>query len=267
MIRPIVRRAQRMYPYRRWESDSPLVGLSSLAAIGRDFRRPTRLASQPAITTDQNFGALQYGDSFPSAWTRMVSLCQEYSVPIPDQTRLATANFVLVDRASIAPSSTPPLPALAPVVSQVQNPTINGASLFGAGSRRHRNHSTVVSLSWAAPTGAAPYGYTVRVYVQTTVEGAQTYAATGATFSTAGTSINLPPLGGREHLRLSPLRPTQTARPRWRRAHFGRRCRPDTATVVSAPMTISSGAQAPAIHGDRRVITRLSQAQPQTIAH
>jgi len=36
------------------------------------------------------------------------------------------------------------------------------------------------------------------------------------------------------------------------------------ANVVSAPITISSGALTPAIHGDRRVITRLSQAPRNT---
>jgi hypothetical protein len=39
------------------------------------------------------------------------------------------------------------------------------------------------------------------------------------------------------------------------------------ATVVSAPITINSGAQMPAIHGDRRVITRLSQPQPRVTPH
>jgi len=228
---------------------------------GLGFSTPNSSPSQPAITTDQNFGALPYGDPFPSAWTRQVSLCQEYSVPIPTNAT-ATANFVLVDRASIAPPSTPPLPALAPVVSQVQNPTINGASLFTALTL----NSTVVPLSWAAPTGAAPYGYTIRVYILTTVEGVQTYAATGATFSTAHTSISLPPLaGGNTYVVAITADADGTAK--METGPFRSSLPTGTATVVSAPMTINSGAQTPAIHGDRRVITRFSQPQPQRAAH
>lgn len=228
---------------------------------GLGFSTPNSSPSQPAITTDQNFGALPYGDSFPSAWTRMVSLCQEYSVPIPTNST-ATANFVLVDRASIAPPSSPPLPALAPVVSQVQNPTINGASLFTAATL----NTAVVPISWAAPTGAAPYGYTVRVYILTTVGGVQTYAATGGTFSTANTSISLPPLaGGNTYVFAITADADGTAK--METGPFRSSLPTGSATVVSAPMTISSGAQAPAIHGDRRVITRFSQPQPQRTAH
>jgi len=217
-------------------------------------------SSQPAISTDQDFGLLQYGDPFPSTWTRALSFCEEYmaAIPIPDST--ATANFVLVDAGAVAPTASP---ILAPVVSPVQNPTVNGASLFTATTL----NSTVIPLSWSAPTGATPYGYTVSVYVLITLpDGVQSYAAAGGSFSTAQTSITLPPLAGGityvfaitaqanglANMETSPYRSSLPT---------------GFASVVSAPITISSGAVAPAIHGDAKALARLSRAQPSQTRH
>jgi len=217
-------------------------------------------SSQPAITTDQNFGALQYGDPFSSAWTRSLSLCQESTVAIPIPNSSATANFALVDGAAVAPSANA---SLAPVVSPVQSPTINGASLFTAATL----NTAVIPLSWSAPTGAVPYGYTVRVYVQTTpIDGVPTYAAAGGNFSTAQTSITLPPLSG-GHPYVFAITALADGTANMETGPFRSSLPTGFATVVSAPITISSGALAPAIHGDRRVITRLSQAQPRVTPH
>jgi len=232
------------------------------ACNGPGFLTLNTSPSQAAITTDQDFGALAYGDPFPSTWTRAVSLCQEYSVAIPTSST-TTANFVLVNGASIAPPSTPPMPALAPVVLPVQSPTINGASIFTAATL----NTTLVPLSWsAASTGTAPYGYTVRVYILTTVEGVPTYAETGGIYSTAQTSITLPPLaGGNTYVFAITAEADGTAN---METGPNRSSLPTGfATVVSAPITINSGAQMPAIHGDRRVITRLSQPQPRVTPH
>ncbi len=214
---------------------------------------PNSIAPQAAILTDQNFGTLQYGDPFPTAWTRASSFCQESTVVIPIPGSSATANFALVDGVTMPPSSTP----LAPLVSQVQNPTINGASLFTTTTL----NTTLISLNWSAPASGAPYGYKVLAFVQSTsLQGVPTYSGVGA-FSTAKTSISLPPFSGGNtyvfaitavtdgaaNIETSPLR---SALPT------------GFANVVSAPITISSGALMPAIHGDRRVIARFSQPQP-----
>jgi hypothetical protein len=209
-------------------------------------------SSQPAILTDQNFGTLQYGDPFPVAWTRTFSLCQEATVPIPIPNSSATADFVLVDGVTVAPSSSP----LVPLVSTVQNPTINGASLFSAATL----NTAAVTLSWAAPATGAPYGYRVLAFVQTALPtGVQTYASAGE-FFTAKTSITLPPLSGgntyvfaitsaADGAANAETAPARSALPT------------GFATVVSAPITVSPGTMAPAIRGDRRVVARLSQAQ------
>jgi len=225
---------------------------------GTGFTTLTPSAAQPAITTDQNFGTLQYGDPFPSNWARTLSLCQESTVAVPIPGSSATATFILADYATVAPTNTP----LAPVVLPVQNPAINGASFFTAASL----NTTTVPLSWSAPTGAAPFGYTVRVYVQTTVEGTPTYESTGAAFSTAGTSITLPPLaGGNTYVFAITADADGTAS--MRTSPFRSSLPTGYATVVSAPVTISSGALMPEIHGDRRVIDRFSRPQPRGSSH
>jgi hypothetical protein len=213
-------------------------------------------SSQPAILTDQNFGTLQYGDPFPSAWTRALSLCQESTVAIPIPNSSTTANFTLVDGAAVAPSDNAPL---APVVSSLQNPTINGAGLFTAATL----NTTVIPLNWPTPAIGAPYGYKVLAFVQTTrLNGVQTYAAAG-TFSTAKTSIALLPLsGGNTYVFAITAEADGTSL--IETSPFRSSLPTGFANVVSAPITISSGALTPAIHGDRRVITRLSQAPRNT---
>jgi len=237
----------------------PDIPVTTAGCSGTGFTTLNPTAAQPAITTDTNFGALQYGDPFPSAWARTISLCQESTaaIPIPDSS--ATATFILTDSATVAPSNTP----LAPVVLPVQNPTINGGgSIFGATAL----NSTIVTLSWSAPAGTVPFGYTVRAYVQITAGGIATYAATGAALSTANTSITLPPLaGGNTYVFSITAEADGTAN--MQTSPFRSSLPTGYATVVSGPVTISSSAEMPEIHGDRRVITRLSQAQPSVKGH
>ena len=214
---------------------------------------------QAPILTDQNFGALQYGDPFPSTWTRAVYLCQLATVAMPIPDSATTATFSLIDSASVAPSANV---SLAPVVSIVQNPTINGTSFFTAATL----NTTEVPSSWTAPTGAAPYGYMVHAYILTTVDGTQVYATTSGSFFTANTSITLPPLaGGNTYVFAITAEADGTAN--IETGPFRSSLPTGSAIVVSAPITISSSAQMPEIHGDRRVITRLSQAQPAVKGH
>lgn len=175
--------------------------------------------AQPAITTDQNFGRLQYGDPFPGDWARTLSLCQESTVTIPVSGFSTPATFLLVDSATVAPSSTP----LAPVVLPVQNPTIFGFSLFNATD----SNTNIVPLSWSAPSGTAPFGYTVRVYVQTVEKvPPSTHRPEGLSPRPALQSACRRWRVGT--LTCSPLRPTPTARRTCRQAHSVPRYRPGT---------------------------------------
>ena len=214
---------------------------------------------QPAILIDVTFGDLLYGDPFPSTWTRVLSLCQMFTAALPVPNSSATANFALVDSASVAPAENV---SLGPVVSIVRNPTINGASFFTAATL----NTAEVPLGWAAPSGAAPYGYSVRRYVLDMATGVPTYNITGGVFSVEQTSITLPPLAaGNTYVFAITAEADGTAN--IQTAPFRSSLPTGTATVVSAPITTSSGALTPAIHGDRRVITRLSQAQPAVKGH
>ena len=214
---------------------------------------PARLVgTQPSILTDQDLGTLQYDDSFPSPWTRAENFCEEAVVPVPVPDSTATANFALVSSATVAPSST----ALAPVVGPVQSPTINGASLFTAATLS----TTTPALSWSAPATGSPYGYRVAVYVLVNPSGVPAYQTAGV-FYTSQPSVTLPPLSagntyvfaitaltdGTANVQTAPFRSSLPA---------------GFASVVSAPITISSGAAQVQIHGDARVVKRFSQPRP-----
>jgi hypothetical protein len=96
--------------------------------------------------------------------------------------------------------------------------------------------------------------------------GVPTYNITGGVFSVEQTSITLPPLAaGNTYVFAITAEADGTAN--IQTAPFRSSLPTGTATVVSAPITTSSGALTPAIHGDRRVITRLSQAQPAVKGH
>jgi hypothetical protein len=215
-------------------------------------------SAQPAIITDQDFGTLTYGDSFPPEWTRAFSLCQESTVAIPIPDSSATANFALVNGVTVAPSSAP----LAPAVSPVQNPTINGASLFTAATLA----TTVVPLAWTAPATGAPFGYRVLVFIQgPALNGVPSYLPAGGFYS-AKTAITLPPLSG-GHTYVFAIAAEVDGAANMETGPFRSALPTGFATVVSAPIAISSGALTPAIRGDRSVLTRLSQPQPRGASH
>jgi hypothetical protein len=235
--------------------DAPGFDVGSSSSSFGTSTGSTASPAQPAITADTDFGTLQYADPFDSTWTRSVSLCQEYTAAIPTGTG-ATANFAVVDNVTVPVSATA-APSLAPVVSPVLSPTLNGASFFTAATL----NTSTIPLSWTAPATGAPYGYTVRVYVLNTLAGgAAAYAAAG-TLNTAQTSITMPPLSGGNTYVFS-ITSEVDATAKMETGPFRSSLPTGSATVVSAPITINSGALTPAIHGDRRVIDRFSQAQP-----
>ncbi len=142
--------------------------------------------SEPPITTDQDFGNVQYGDPFPSTWPRVFTFCQRASVPVPIPGSTTPILFQLVDTQS---SSLPTSP-ISPLIGQVQNPTINGMSLFVAGSVS----ATGATLKWTAPSGMTPAGYEITAFTAGAFpNGAMSYLP-ASVFYTAKTSALLPPL-------------------------------------------------------------------------
>ena len=216
--------------------------------------------NESPVTADTNFGTLQYGDPFPADWTRAVAFCQQATVPLTVTGVPLVIPFPLLSGEAVAPTTT--LAPLAPLAGPVQNPMLNGASLFTAATL----NSTVVSLSWTAPSGATPYGYAViPVKVQVDSEGGVGLTA-GGEFLTSQTSATLPPLlagnmyffliqtlvDGAAKVETSPYR---SSLPR------------GFSEVISGLITISSGATTPQIRGDARAIQQLFKAQPGETRH
>lgn len=207
------------------------------------------LATQPGILDDENLGALQYSDPFDPSWTRRETFCEQAMIPVPLSGTSQTASFALTNGVSAAPSGSP----IVPIVSPVQNPAIGSGSLFTATTL----NTTMPSLTWSAPTLGSPYGYRVTAYVQTTLNNNPAYQIAGY-FYTSQTSLTLPPLSG-GNVYVFSITALVDGAANVQTSPFRSALPTGYASVVSAPMTISPGATKAAIHGDARVIRRLSQ--------
>ena len=190
----------------------------------------------PPIVTDVDYGVLSYGDPFPAEWQRLFQYCQETQVSLPRPNSTVTDTFMLADVQTTAVPAGPVTPILGPV----QNPTINGASIFQTATL----NTTSVNLSWNAPAMGQPYGYYVEVFELGTLTNGGTveYIPVGQ-FGTAKTSMQVPFLSagntyvflimseadGMANMETSPLR-----------AKIPR----GEASVVSAPVMIATGATA-----------------------
>ena len=159
------------------------IGLRSGPTVPSSLAAPP---SQPPITTDQDFGNVQYGDPFPSTWPRVLTFCQTASVPVPIPGSTTPILFQLVDTQS---SSLPTSP-ISPLIGPVQNPTINGMSLFVPGSVS----ATRVTLKWAAPSGMTPAGYKITAFTAGAFPNGVMSYLPNSVFYTAKTSALLPPL-------------------------------------------------------------------------
>jgi len=201
-------------------------------------------AAEPVVLSDQTFGPLQYGDPFPSNWTRELAFCQSVTVPF----QVGSMNFPIALNYGIvvAPSN----PTLAPLAMPVVNPTINGSSLFTTTSV----NNTVETLSWSAASGASPYGYTVYVYqVIPTQNGLELLVA--GNYSTAQTSMTLPPLtAGNTYLFVIITEVDGVAN--MKTSPYRSQLPTAFATVMSAQVAISAGASGPQLRGDSKELKR-----------
>ena len=219
------------------------------------------LFSTESVPANQSPGTLQYGDPFDSTWTRPLTYYEGATIPLPVPNSSATYNFSLVDGESVAPSNS----TIIPVALPVQNPTINGSSFFTANTA----DSATPALSWTAPTGTAPYGYRVVVYVLTTLNGAPAYEPAG-TYNTAGTSVTLPPLaGGNTYIFTITTEVDGVAN--MQTSPFRSKLPTGFASVISAPITIGASATTPQVDGDieewNRMVNSEPAGQPDTHSH
>jgi hypothetical protein len=138
----------------------------------------------PPLTADQDFGTLQYGDPFPSSWPHVFTFCQTAVMTVPTPGSATPATFRIAD----TQSTSVPASQISPLIGQVQNPTINGMSLFVPATISAKN----VTLSWSAPTGTTPTGYRIETFFpRSSISGVPFYAQ-GPLFYTAKTSCSLP---------------------------------------------------------------------------
>ncbi len=215
---------------------------------------------EPPVGTDTNFGTLQYGDPFPSPWTRAVAFCQQANSLITVPGSSLPIPYPLLFGMAVPPTAA--LAPLAPLAGPVQNPMISGASMFTTATL----NNTVVSLSWSAPAGTTPIGYiVVPILVTVNSTGGIAEAPVGA-FRTAKTSTTLPPLvaGNMYLFSITTLvdgaanietQPYRSALPT------------GFAQVVSAPITIAAGAQTPTIRGDAKLVRELMQPRTPATRH
>lgn len=191
-------------------------------------------STTPTLTTDVEAGTVRYSDPFPTTWRRAFRVCQNASVPVPVPGG-TTQTIKLTN------SQTTPLPTatVKPLISAVQNPKIDGADLFTAGTI----NGTAVTLSWDPPAIGTPFGYTVAIMSPTTFpspNGSVAYLVS-ATLGTGKTSMTIPPdllrsgqtylflitsqVDGRANMETSPHRSSLPVA---------------NADVISAPITIST---------------------------
>jgi len=177
------------FPLLQPQGTSGRAVFGSACASRRSSLPPFGNFGLPPILTDVDYGTLSYGDPFPADWPRLFQYCQASTVSLPRPNSTATDTFTVVNR-QITPLPTGPV---SPILTPVQNPTLNGASLFQAANL----NTTSVTLHWDAPATGQPYGYYVQLFLLSTLQpnGTVEYLEV-AQYATAKTTMQLPfPLG------------------------------------------------------------------------
>ncbi len=139
----------------------------------------------PPLTTDVEAGTVQYSDPFPTIWRRTFRVCQSASVDVPVPGGGTTQSINLTN----SQTTSLPTATVQPLLSPVQNPKINGADLFTAGT----TNGTAVTLSWDPPAIGTPFGYSVAIMSPTTLPDGTVQYLSSTTLSTAKTSMTVPP--------------------------------------------------------------------------
>ena len=141
-------------------------------------------STNPSLTTDVEAGTVPYGDPFPTTWRRTFRVCQSASVAVPVPGG-STQNINLTN----TQTTSLPTATVQPLLSPVQNPKINGADLFTAGTI----NGTAVTLSWDPPAIGTPFGYNVAIMSTTTPPSGTVVYFSSTTLGTAKTSMTIPP--------------------------------------------------------------------------
>jgi hypothetical protein len=135
---------------------------------------------------DTDLGTVQYEDPYPSTWTRYLHVCQRAAVKVPSADGSSTMQTIVITNGLSRSTLTG---AVEPVMSAVNNPTIDDVSLF----TRQSISSITPTIKWSNPSMGSPVGYTVRVLSATTPASGTPFYATSVTLNTATSSVTLPP--------------------------------------------------------------------------
>ncbi|HET6931290.1 MAG TPA: fibronectin type III domain-containing protein [Candidatus Acidoferrum sp.] len=192
-------------------------------------------AGLPAIVTDQNYGSIPYGDAFPADWPRYLQYCQLSSVTLPRPNSSVSDTFTVSNEQVTAVPNGP----VTPILSGIQSPTINGASLFNTATL----NTTSATLSWNSPAIGQPIGYNVSVFqLVTSPTGTSGYGLASA-YNTAKTSVALTPLtSGSTYVFV--ITAIADAGANLETKPFRHKVPIARAMVVSAPIVIATGATA-----------------------
>jgi hypothetical protein len=138
------------------------------------------------VVTDTNFGPLSYDDPYPTNWLRLFQYCQVSTINLPRPNSTATDTFLVsTEETTLLPTN-----SVAPLLTPVQSPALNGSSLFQTATLNTGN----LQFSWAPPSIGQPYGYFLEVYSLTPLAlpiGTSVYLNAGS-YVTTETSLALP---------------------------------------------------------------------------
>ena len=154
---------------------------------GDAFQLFTYDSGDVAATTDLDLGDLAYGNPFPSAWTPLVETYFTWSIPYMAPGASTPVNLL---RSAYTATTTMPTAAspLAPQLGPVQNPRINGKTLF----QNQLGVGTSPSLAWDNPATGAPTGYVIGVYPLKNNSGTSAFGPRYV-FRTAARAFTVPP--------------------------------------------------------------------------
>lgn len=117
------------------------------------------LATMDAIATsiDQDLGTFRYVNPYPTSWKTVLAAQQYARIPVYVPGSSSPTYFEV--GSSFMTDSMPTGP-IAPLMSNVKSPKINGEDFFAVNT----TSGPTVTLSWDPPTGLAPFGYNVSIY-------------------------------------------------------------------------------------------------------
>jgi hypothetical protein len=161
-------------------SDRSASALSQLEYSSGPITQLWYLSGTPPSTSDA--GMISYNNPYTSPSNSWLPVFSGLASATAVDSSFSVQNMY----ATTTPQTNgPDTSVFAPIMSPIQNPTINGTSLFTTTS----SDTTSVVLSWTAPSDLAPYGY--EIYYQC-VDQSCPDNSTGYLY-TSGTSITFPP--------------------------------------------------------------------------